>query len=344
MGDAINNALARSPGKSKNLTTIVSSGFHEIRKKKPCHTSQDVCNPTNLPQRKLIKEHRQPGTFALLPNEIKFMVATHLDVPGLNALARTTKGLRHLLTHSLYRYALNQSILYGGPYFASAVSAGNLLAVRIFIEHGASLTELDATGWAALHYCAADGQEAVAQFLIDRGADIQGVTGTGRSPLVVAIDNGQHAMVKFLLGAGAGILTTDEYGWMPLHSATRHGNEAIIQCLLEAGADPSVADRRGYTPLHNIVAHDNEAAARLLIDAGASILQTDQLGRTALHWAAWYSNKAVVEFLIGEGADTSVTDIRGATPLGLARDPTTRLFLVCVAVSQMWAGRGVFPP
>jgi ankyrin repeat protein len=130
------------------------------------------------------------------------MIAMHLDIPALSALARSTKALHRLLTYQLYRLALNRSEP-GGPYFAWAASSGLVSAVRIFIEVGASVSEMDAWGWTALHFCIANGHEAVARLLIDKGADASAAGWHGISPLHVAIYHRWGAMVSLLVDAGA---------------------------------------------------------------------------------------------------------------------------------------------
>jgi hypothetical protein len=90
-------------------------------------------------------EHPDSPHFVRIPNELKLIFADCLDLDDINTLVRTTRALNRLLTTFMYRRAEDLESWNGRPYILQAVGAGNLTAVRRFIEVGTSVNMSDPT-------------------------------------------------------------------------------------------------------------------------------------------------------------------------------------------------------
>jgi hypothetical protein len=93
------------------------------------------------------------------------------------------------------------------PYFLLAVKAGNLTAVRHFIEVGTSVNMSGPTeGFfpTALHRCVREGYIEMAQLLIQHGVNMSPVNDVGHTPLHEAIGRkSEETWAKLLVDAGA---------------------------------------------------------------------------------------------------------------------------------------------
>ena len=72
-----------------------------------------------------------------------------------------------------------------------AASEGDVQALNYFVDDGANLNALDASGESALHYAALNGKTDAAKMLVVAGADPMLRDANGRIPFEVAEDSGQ---------------------------------------------------------------------------------------------------------------------------------------------------------
>jgi ankyrin repeat protein len=262
------------------------------------------------------------------------MFADYLDLDDINTLVRTTRALNRLLTPYMYRCAKDLVSRCGRPYFLRAVKAGNLTAVRHFIEVGTSVNMSDPTDDflpTALYRCVWEGYIEMAQLLIQHGVNMSPVNYLGLTPLHVLIGrkyfgltplygaNGRKSettWVRLLVDAGADICATTEPGETILSWATTVGKPSTLQFLLERGAIPTTRGWRGDTLLHDSV-HSSQRAAKLglLLEAGLNIEATNDFGETPLNYAAKYCIEDGVSQLLQRGANVDAINIHGRTPL-----------------------------
>jgi hypothetical protein len=137
-----------------------------------------------------VEHHPDSPPFVRIPNELKLMFADCLDLDDINTLVRITRALNWLLTPYMYRYAKDLVSRCGRPYFLRAVKAGNLTAVRHFIEVGTSVNMSDPTDDflpTALHRCVWEGYIEMAQLLIQHGVNMSPVNHFGHTSLHEAI-------------------------------------------------------------------------------------------------------------------------------------------------------------
>jgi ankyrin repeat protein len=215
------------------------------------------------------------------------MFADCLDLDDINTLVRTTRALNQLLTPYMYRRAkdLRSRNPNRWPYFLWAVDAGNLTAVRHFIDVGTSVNmsypadQLDTT---ALHICVRKGYVEMTRLLIQHSVNMSPVNNFGHTPLYEAISKkSEETWGKLLVDAGADICPRTADGETILSWATTCGKLSTVQFLFERGAIPTTRNYRGNTLLHNARQLAEARKTRTLVGGRTEYRSDKQFGRNA---------------------------------------------------------------
>jgi hypothetical protein len=244
------------------------------------------------------------------------MFADCLDLDDINTLVRTTRALNWLLIPYMYWRAkdLGSRYEYGRPYFLQAVKAGNLAAVRHFIEVGTSVNmsyPADRFETTALHRCVCGGYIEMAQLLIQHGVNLSPINDFGDTPLHKAIGGkSEETWVRLLVGAGADITASTI-----LSRATTCGNLSTVKLLLERGANPAFRNWHGDTLLHCPAIGGSAATVGLFLEVGLNIEATNMWGQTPLHHAATLNRYDYVFELLKRGANVDAIGFGGHTAL-----------------------------
>ena len=127
-------------------------------------------------------------------------------------------------------------------------------------------------GGTRLHQAAEQGNLEAMGLLLQRGASPVKASSRGRTPLHSAARNGHPKVAMRLLEAGAdpNAANSDEYGYTPLHYATMQGDPKVAAGLVEAGADVNAANNSGHTPLY-LADRDGHAAVSTILRAEGGI-------------------------------------------------------------------------
>ena len=104
----------------------------------------------------------------------------------------------------------------------------NLPAVEALLKKGAAVNR---TGWTALHYAAAKGNNDIVRLLLAHSADVDATSAAGVTPLMMAAQNGHIYTVKLLHDAGADATLEDDSGRTVIAYAARNGHEDIVKGL-----------------------------------------------------------------------------------------------------------------
>jgi hypothetical protein len=230
--------------------------------------------------------------FVRIPNELKLMFADYLHLDDINTPVRTARALNRLLTPFMYRRAKDPGSRngYGRPYFLGAVKAGNLAAVRHFIEVGTSVCVSYLWGFfepTALYKCVSEGYIEMAQLLIQHGVNMSPVQDFGDTPFHNAIlGTSEDRWVRLLVDAGADIFASSADGETTLALATTCGRPSSVQLLLERGSTPTVRIYHGDTLLHCTEDGGSAETVGLLLEAGLNIETTNDLDQTPFHHTA----------------------------------------------------------
>ncbi|KAL4740562.1 hypothetical protein BDV11DRAFT_204202 [Aspergillus similis] len=211
--------------------------------------------------------------------------------------------------------SLNEVDLGGQTPLLRALENGHEAVARLLIEHGSDVNASDTDGRTPLIWASQNGHEAVARLLIDHGADVNASGTEGRTPLIWALENGHEAVARLLIGHGADVKASDKDRRTPLIWASNNGHGAVARLLIDKGADVNARDTNERTPLIWALLYGHEAVARLLIDHGADANASDTYGRTPLILASQNGLEAVTRLLINHGADVNARDTNGRTLL-----------------------------
>lgn len=197
----------------------------------------------------------------------------------------------------------------------SAVEAGAIDVVRLYVEEGADRSAQDNGGRTPLHLAAEkdNNQEMIRLLLWNGAAGVNFQDAEGRTALHLAArkeDNEQA--IELLLENGADVRLQDTEGRTALHLASQTENHTkAVQMLLENYASIRLNDPEELLGLHlPLPKKDNEMAIKLLLKHGADIYTCDNTGSPAfphaevqLRRAVRSNNQEMVKLLLDRGAD-----------------------------------------
>ncbi len=135
----------------------------------------------------------------------------------------------------------------GGPPLLLASQNGNPDLVRLLVEHGAEVDQLDSRSKTALIHAAQHGHTEVVSLLIQAGAGVNLASQNGRTALIQASQNGHTNAVKVLLRSGADVSIADELLTTALVAAGASGHWETIELLLASGSNPHHSNMNGET-------------------------------------------------------------------------------------------------
>jgi ankyrin repeat protein len=129
-----------------------------------------------------------------------------------------------------------------------AAAAGNQLAVKALLQHGADPNlSTEANSTTALHFAAA-GSVQIVDLLCSAGARPNSRNDSGMTPIMVAAKEGRLDIVKQLIGHGAALDLHDDHMRGPLHWSAIGGNYPELNSyLIEIGSDPLAKTSYGKT-------------------------------------------------------------------------------------------------
>ncbi|KAK3089349.1 hypothetical protein FSP39_002938 [Pinctada imbricata] len=142
----------------------------------------------------------------------------------------------------------------------SAVSGGNIDAVRVCLNAGAACDVQQEDKSTPLHFACAQGSLDMVKIMKEIQPE------------------------KFILAA----CTTDILRMTPLHRAAMFNHTEVIKFLLDEGADINTVDTQLRTPLLLAACKGCWTSVRLLLDRGADISLNDSKNRNFLHLAIKY--------------------------------------------------------
>jgi len=209
----------------------------------------------------------------------------------------------------------------------------NLLleVIQLLLDNGANL---DAeTGQRVLFNAAGYGSEPLVRLLLQKGSDVNEIDSHNKTPLESAVMGGHEGVVRLLLQSGANressVRALKEAieskkssfaiaqllldGIHPVAGtlclAVKQGDEDMVRLLLEKGSDVNETDSRNKTPLESAVRYNKVGIVRLLLEKGANPNSKFSIAsgrRTMLYQAVQTGTRdyvPLVQLLLSYGAD-----------------------------------------
>jgi len=180
---------------------------------------------------------------------------------------------------------------------------------RLLVEAGADVNaKLD--DWPLLLEAAGFGDIDLTKLFLEHGANISETNDLGQNALIIAVSYGNYNMAKFLIDKGIDVNHKDEDGTTALMEAVYSDYTDIVDLLLKAHADVNARRDGGYTALMeacdncSISNRDSVELVTKLIEAGADVNAVNEYGKTALSYAMKSKSPRVIEVLLKHGAKT----------------------------------------
>ena len=205
-----------------------------------------------------------------------------------------------------------------------AVSQLDVPICTVLLGRGANTQVLQNTpGWKGCIHKAIDDALTVSKvrLLIDLGADIEEVDSEGRTPVVYAASRFQQEICEFLLESGACVGTQNSAMLEGcIHKTIDRGYEslAMIRLLVKLGADIEELDAQGRTPLIHAACRLRPDICKFLLESGAGVgKQKSAMLKGCIHETIGlgYESAAMIRLLVKLGADIEELDSQGRTPL-----------------------------
>ncbi len=237
-----------------------------------------------------------------------------------------------------------------------AASFNRTEVLKLLLDHGAGINDIDSNNSTALMLAADKGNMESVKILLDRGAYINASDKSDRTVLVRVLDipvrplDRKHiadkdrgdlevekrlSVARLLVARGADLERRDNMGRTALYVAVGNGHAEPAKMMIGMGASVNAADNDGVTVLMRAIGGgQNKLAgsltygstaeelgtqlAMLLIDRGADVNAADDFGTTPLLLAIDRGNVEVVKALVRKGVDMQAPDSEGVTPLLMA--------------------------
>lgn len=180
--------------------------------------------------------------------------------------------------------------------FGVAVEAGNVWAVKKWLDEGLPPDYLADRIGSGLMIAAWNGNLELMRLFLERGADIHLANQFGEQALQLAAWRGHREAVELLLEHGAKI-NREGRQWNALHYAVFAGHAGIARLLMEKGADVNARTPNDTTALMLAAREGQADLARALLGAGADAKAVNEWGDTALAFAMRYRNYGIAKMV-----------------------------------------------
>ncbi len=192
------------------------------------------------------------------------------------------------------------------------VRAGNIAAVKEYLDFGGNVNVKDEPGNTLLHWAVNEdfqgSHREMVELLIANGADVNAVDNIQVTPLHMA-SNKETAAI--LISKGANVNSKDHEGRTLVFGAARNAVNApsqtwemyldLVQLLIGNDAELNTKDKSGTTPLHVVASSFDESKAskicELLLTNGANVNVINNVGQTPLDVAIFKKRSKTADLL-----------------------------------------------
>ncbi|KAL2413528.1 hypothetical protein ABEF95_004324 [Exophiala dermatitidis] len=287
----------------------------------------DAANGSNVIERAWFlaqKSSKVPGDYVMCDNEVlrEVDLDDFVSSQQYNTIHKIVLGITKLRLLDVLETStadIDGGDIRGATPLWWASSQGNLDAVRILLENGASHALGAGLSQTPLHV-ARDAE--VVRLLLQHGAQRDCRDTAGRTPLhcyCYRQIGASRSIVREILDAGASANAVAYGGQTPLHYASTFGNTNLIPILLGYGANIDAVKDDGMTPLMAGVRHDQLDVVKVLLEKEADCRVVNKIHQNILHLAAIYAGDDCMTALASSAGigqvHPSVKDAMGYTPL-----------------------------
>jgi hypothetical protein len=148
--------------------------------------------------------------------------------------------------------------------------------VRLILDHGAKINQIDRDKWTALHWAArTNSTDEIVRILIDAGAEVEAETEFNETPLHLTVASPHGVQIaKTLLDAGANIEHENGLGGTPFLACAYEKDIDLARFLFSRGANINAKDHDGRDAIRLTRADgsmkDRQMAVRALIEMGVN--------------------------------------------------------------------------
>ena len=199
-----------------------------------------------------------------------------------------------------------------------AALCGKLIAVKWFLEKGATVACENDVGWNTLHYAAQGGDTDIISLIHTHLPNIESKTGNGYTPLMVAASRGELLAVKWFLEKGATVACEDSRGWSMFHHAARGGDTDIISLIHTHLPNIDSKTVEGDTPLMVATLWGKLHAVKWFLEKGATVACENNVGWNTLHYAAQGGDTDIISLIHTHLPNIESKTGEGYTPLMVA--------------------------
>ena len=187
------------------------------------------------------------------------------------------------------------------PLFLACNWGNDLETVRLLIEAGSDVNDVNSRGERVLVSTLFYGRKEIIDLLLDSGALIPDDERILRQVLFVTASNGMERPFNIAVEK----CEKQNIEWwtgVPMNACARGGSVDIARTLIEKGVDFKEKDRYGVTPLHIAAENGRKEFIEFLLSKGVEIDTPSFMGKTALHFAQDNGHQDLAAFLVGKGA------------------------------------------
>ena len=227
-------------------------------------------------------DNEYPDTVACLLKDYQAKPITNKDfsAPAMSRLHHTLLDLFPDMPEARE----SAKALYTRPCLHTACMLGSYSIIKMLLNYGAGVAELNDQGHTPLFISADNGDITLTELLLNNKANVNWQAKDGATALHYSASAGKAALSKLLLQHNADINKKNHQGNTPLHYATQSGAFELVQLLLDNGADIDAQNAAGLTPLHvacTQFSRESIQTVTVLLAGGADIHIIDNQKRSA---------------------------------------------------------------
>jgi ankyrin repeat protein len=183
---------------------------------------------------------------------------------------------------------------------------------KLLVEAGADVNA-KLNDWPLLLEAAKFGDINLVKLFLEHGANVSETNRLGETALIIAINYSRnYDIAKLLIANGIDVNKGDHDGATPLMEASLNDLIDVVDLLIKAHADVNARRAGGFTALMEACSdylfpgRDSVELVTKLIEAGADVNAVNEYGETALSYAMKSKSPGVIEVLLKHGAKLGI--------------------------------------